>query len=68
MFFSTKNVKQIVEANEGFAYKDGVKKCAEIWNAMDEAARNEYNDLAAKDVERHEAEVKQLEKTGKFTN
>ena len=37
--FTGKNVKKIVDENKGYAYKDGIKKCAEIWNAMDEKAR-----------------------------
>ena len=47
--FTTKNVKKVVEENEGMVYKDGIRKCAEIWNAMDEVARKEYTELSQKD-------------------
>ena len=66
--FTTKNVKRIVEENKDFAYKDGIKKCAEIWNAMDDKARKEYTDLAAQDQSRYENELNQMAKTGFFTN
>ena len=56
--FTSKNLKRIVEENKGLVYKDAVKKCAEIWNLMDENARKEYIDLAAKDQERRENELK----------
>jgi hypothetical protein len=47
--FTTKNVKRLVEENKGFAYKDGIKKAAEIWNSLDEGARKEYVELSQKD-------------------
>jgi hypothetical protein len=39
--FTTANVKKVVES-EGIPYKDGIKKCAELWNKMDEKARQQY--------------------------
>jgi hypothetical protein len=65
--FTTKNVKKVVE-REGIAFKDGIKRCAELWNQMDDKAKTEYTEASQQDQIRYECEVKSMKDTGFFTN
>ena len=49
--FTTTNVKTIVE-KEGITYSQGIKRAAELWNAMDEKAKQPYLKLSAQDQKR----------------
>ena len=65
--FTSKHVKTLVE-KQGINHQDGFKKCAEMWNKMDEEAKKEWVDASQQDHIRYECEVKQMQETGYFTN
>lgn len=46
---------------------DVTKILGKKWGEMDDAAKKPYTDLNQKDKERHERQVKEFEKTGKWT-
>ena len=62
-----KNIKIVVHEHK-LEYKDGIKKCAEIWKTLGEDEQKQYKEIAAQDVLRYERELKEYKETGFFTN
>ena len=65
--FTTANVKTIAE-KENLPFTQAIKKAAEMWNALNEKAKEPYLKLQAKDQLRYDNEMSQFNKTGYFTN
>jgi len=57
MFYSQVNRPSFKEKNPDAKPKDLMRIIAEAWKGLDEPAKKEYNEMAAKDKERHAAEV-----------
>ena len=65
--FTTANVKKIAE-KENLPFTQAIKKAAEMWNALNDKAKEPYLKMQAKDQLRYDNEMSQFNKTGYFTN
>ena len=61
MVFAERTRKNLKEENPDLSYSDISKKVKELWDALEEVKKKEFNDLAALEEEEKEEEEKEEE-------
>ena len=60
LHFMNANRAEVKASDPFLSFGDLTKKLAEMWKALNEEERREYNDLAASDRQRYQDEMEEL--------
>lgn len=65
LFYTTENVNKLKNL-ENCSHTDAMKKCGQLWNALDDDGKQKYNDMHDNDGKRYKQQMNDLDVKGFF--